>query len=130
RSTAGTTALPIARVARIIKADQEIDTTSKESVFLIAAATEIFIKHLSDQAYANARLEKRKVVHYKDLQRAIQRDWTLDFLKEIVPMSMPLSAALAKRQFKLEDNLKNDAGVMDSGSDEGQEDGKDDAASE
>ena len=133
KETLGTTALPIARVQRIIKADQEMENTSKEAVFLIAAAAELFIKHLSDLSYTQAKLDKnRKVVHYRDVQRAVQKDWTLEFLQELVPPSMPLSAALAKRQTKLEENLKIEAGVMD-GEDireEGEEGGDDEDADE
>ncbi len=109
----GTTVLPIARVQRIIKADPEMENTSKEAVFMIAAATELFIKHLSDAAYTQARLEKRKVLHYRDVQRAVARDQTLDFLRDIVPASMSLSSALAMRQGKLEEALKIDAGLID-----------------
>ena len=121
--TLGTTLLPIARVQRIVKADQDMDLASKEAIFLLASAAEYFVKYLSDLAYTYSRLDKRKAIIYKDLQRAIARNPALDFLSDIVPSSMPLSTALQKRQGKLADNLLREAGVMNG--EEGERDEED-----
>lgn len=59
---------------------------------------EIYIHHLVDAAYTQARLDKRKAVVYKDVARAIKNTPHLDFLMDVVPMAMPLSQALAARQ--------------------------------
>ncbi|CDW97953.1 hypothetical protein [Sporisorium scitamineum] len=74
KSQRGVSIFPTARVARIIKADRDVDICSKEATFLISVATEIFVKKLTDEAYANAKLDKRKHVFYKDLSRAVQQN--------------------------------------------------------
>jgi hypothetical protein len=86
--------LPTSRVQKIIKSDGDIGTCQKEAVFLISAATvsslslpcprrtdlsdrassltvareqEHFIQKLTGSAYANARLDHRSTVQYRDL---------------------------------------------------------------
>lgn len=83
-----------------------------------------------DEAYTQARLDKRKAVVYKDVARAIKHTPHLEFLMDVVPMSMPLSQALAERQrhfdfaaaletagsgggLPLDDSLANGAGLAD-----------------
>lgn len=97
----GVSVFPVARVQRIIKADRDVDICSKEATFLISIATEIFIRRLTDDAYTNAKLDKRKHVFYKDLSRAVQQTESLEFLRDAIPTAMPLSSALEARQTKL-----------------------------
>ncbi|KAJ1020694.1 hypothetical protein NDA16_004086 [Ustilago loliicola] len=101
-STRGTSVFPTARVSKIIKADRDVDICSKEATFLISIATEIFIKKLTDQAYTNARLDKRKHIFYKDLSRAVQQTESLEFLKDVIPTPIALSSALQARHGKMQ----------------------------
>ncbi|WFD32124.1 DNA-directed DNA polymerase [Malassezia sp. CBS 17886] len=118
-SEKGTTVFPVARVAKIIKvgpagalspqADTAVDICSKEATFLISAATvhlrvvfadwqELFVKKFVDDGCANARLDKRKMVRYDDMARAVQQNEFMDFLQEVIPMPVPLSTALQQRK--------------------------------
>ncbi|CAD6888225.1 unnamed protein product [Tilletia laevis] len=94
----GTSVFPTARMQRIIKSDEDLTNCSAEAAFLIAIATECFIKYFVEESYASARMEKRKAISYKDCQRAVQREWALGFLQEAVPATMPLSVALKKAE--------------------------------
>ncbi|KAK0531755.1 hypothetical protein OC835_003551 [Tilletia horrida] len=94
----GTSVFPTARMQRIIKSDEDLTNCSAEAAFLIAIATECFIKYFVEESYASARMEKRRAISYKDCQRAVQREWALGFLQEAVPPTMPLSAALKKAE--------------------------------
>ncbi|KAG8920872.1 hypothetical protein FRC01_000549 [Tulasnella sp. 417] len=98
----GTTLLPLARVQKIIKADKEMATTTKEAVFLIAVATEEFIKKLARAGQAQARREGRLTVQQKDLAIAVKQNEGLSFLEDIIPQSMSATAALDKREKKLQ----------------------------
>ncbi|KAG8955876.1 hypothetical protein FRC04_006323 [Tulasnella sp. 424] len=98
----GTTLLPLARVQKIIKADKEMATTTKEAVFLIAVATEEFIKKLARAGQAQARREGRLTVQQKDLAIAVKQNEGLSFLEDIIPQSMPATTALEKREKKLQ----------------------------
>ncbi|GAA5973810.1 hypothetical protein JCM3765_004590, partial [Sporobolomyces pararoseus] len=94
----GTSVLPVSRVNRIIKADQDVNLCSKEAIFLIAKATERMVAQMTAQAHANARLQKRnKLVKYSDLAAtASQPQWF--YLGEVVPHPIPLKTAKALRQ--------------------------------
>lgn len=109
----GVSVLPVARVQRIIKADRDVDICSREATFLVSMATELFIKKITDEAYTNARLDKRKVVQYKDLSRAVQQNEYLDFLKPVIPTSMSLSSALEARKDKLDQRQQEENMILE-----------------
>ena len=109
----GVSIFPTARVARIIKADRDVEICSKEATFLISIATELFIKKLTDEAYTNAKLDKRKHVFYKDLSRAVQQNEYLEFLKDAIPTPMALSAALEARQDKLQQKQSEENMILE-----------------
>jgi len=77
----GTTIFPLARVKRIIKADKELDMMSSEATFLVAVATEYFIKHFMEEGYTKARLERRRIVNYKDMANVVARSDEFEFLR-------------------------------------------------
>ncbi|KAG8945318.1 hypothetical protein FRC00_010141 [Tulasnella sp. 408] len=77
-------------------------TTTKEAVFLIAVATEEFIKKLARAGQAQARREGRLTVQQKDLAIAVKQNEGLSFLEDIIPQSMPATTALDKREKKLQ----------------------------
>ncbi|GAA6007338.1 histone-fold domain-containing protein [Rhodotorula paludigena] len=92
-------AIPSARVNRIIKADKEVRLCSKEAIFLISKATEMMIERMSEQAYDHARMQKKnaKVVKYDDLAAVAQSpQWY--YLGEVIPQGQPLHAALEARR--------------------------------
>ncbi|EIM24307.1 histone-fold-containing protein [Wallemia mellicola CBS 633.66] len=98
----GTTHMPIARVQKIIKADKEMENCGREATFLIAVATEYFIKYLTDAGYIEARLDKRNTIQYKDLAHAVDKSEELEFLKEIIPSKLTMQKAL-----ELQHNKRN-----------------------
>jgi histone H3/H4 len=75
------TVFPLARISRIVKVDKEIEMTSKDAIWTISLATELFIKHITDSAYAKARLEKKKTITYKELAAAVESQSELFFLQ-------------------------------------------------
>jgi histone H3/H4 len=72
--------LPIARVKRIIKQDDEITACSTSAVYAIASATELFIKHFTEQALLRTKFEKRKKMSYNDFAEAVSSVSELQFL--------------------------------------------------
>uniref|UniRef100_A0A060THF0 ARAD1D30426p n=1 Tax=Blastobotrys adeninivorans TaxID=409370 RepID=A0A060THF0_BLAAD len=77
--------IPIARVKRIIKADEDITTVSTGAVYAIAAATELFTHYFAEQACLSAQADKRKKLNYSDFATAVQNTDQLEFLSDIVP---------------------------------------------
>lgn len=89
---------PLARVSRIVKADRDVETTSKDAIWTIAMATvstirerhvflltatmqEAFIKHMADSALAQARLDGKRIVTYKELATAVESQPEFFFLQ-------------------------------------------------
>lgn len=92
----GTSALPISRVHRIIKADIDVRLCSKESIFLIGKATEYMIGKLTAQAHEKAMINKRpKMIKYSDLAAVTVRpEWF--YLSEVIPLTITLASAQQK----------------------------------
>ncbi|KAK1922238.1 histone-fold-containing protein [Papiliotrema laurentii] len=97
----GTTVFPIARIRKIIKADKDLDMMTGEAVFMIAVATEYFIQHFMEEGLTKAQLDRRKLVTYKDLASVVSRSDEFDFLRDVIPMPIPMSEALELRRQKL-----------------------------
>ncbi|KAF9089981.1 hypothetical protein BGX23_006322 [Mortierella sp. AD031] len=106
----GVTVLPVARVKRIIKEDKDIQMVSNDAVFLISLATELFLESFTAKAFNLAKIEKRKTVSYKDLATAVTQHDSLEFLQDVVPKTMPLSAAIEKQRVDKEKEEMGDLG--------------------
>ncbi|KAG9245015.1 hypothetical protein BJ878DRAFT_534203 [Calycina marina] len=98
----GTTALPFARVKRLINIDQEINTCSNQASFVITQATEMFIQYLAEQGHNMVKSEKkpRRNIQYRDLAGAVSRRDNLEFLSDIVPKTMPYAEVKKKNAAK------------------------------
>ncbi|KAF8333516.1 uncharacterized protein EI90DRAFT_568546 [Cantharellus anzutake] len=90
----GQSLLPLSRVSKIMKADKELGTAAKEAIFLVAIATEEFIKRLGIEGHNQAIREGRSIVMLKDL---VRRTDELLFLQDIIPHTITASAALTRR---------------------------------
>ncbi|RNA42488.1 DNA polymerase epsilon subunit 4 [Brachionus plicatilis] len=72
--------LALSRIKTIMKLDPELNLTSKDSVFLIAKATELFIEFLSKEAYKFTSQGARKTIQRKDIDQAVNSVDSLCFL--------------------------------------------------
>ncbi|GHJ89417.1 hypothetical protein NliqN6_5819 [Naganishia liquefaciens] len=99
----GTTGLPVARVKRILGADEDLQNIGREALFLLSIATEQFLKRMADSGYVKARMDGRKTVTLKDLSNAVKHQPEMEFLSDIIPAAVPLSVALATRKKNAQD---------------------------
>lgn len=90
--------LPLARVKRIMKQDDEIVSVSSGAVIAVAAATDIFIQYFTEQALLVARGEKHKKLSYNDFANAVARVEQLEFLSELVPKTIPYKKVIERKQ--------------------------------
>ncbi|KAF9905127.1 hypothetical protein EC991_002013 [Linnemannia zychae] len=110
----GVTQLPVARVKRIIKEDKDVQMVSNDAVFLISLATELFLESFATKAFNLAKIEKRKTVSYKDLATAVTQHDSLEFLQDVVPKTMTLTAAIEKQRAAQEEaEMGDDDGAED-----------------
>ncbi len=78
---------PVARVQKIIQADPERLTVTKNASFAIALATEMMIQHLAVTTHNVVKAERkpRRNIQYRDVSGAVSKTDNLEFLVDVVP---------------------------------------------
>jgi len=71
---------PLGTVKRIIKMDPDVNIISKDSIFLITKALEMFVQSLSIEAYSYTAGAKKKTMSKQDVEKAIDAVDALAFL--------------------------------------------------
>ncbi|XP_010249038.1 PREDICTED: nuclear transcription factor Y subunit C-1-like [Nelumbo nucifera] len=77
--------LPLARIKKIMKADEDVRMISAEAPILFAKACELFILELTIRSWLHAEENKRRTLQKNDIAAAITRTGIFDFLVDIVP---------------------------------------------
>ncbi|XP_077546838.1 nuclear transcription factor Y subunit gamma-like isoform X2 [Haemaphysalis longicornis] len=77
--------LPLARIKKIMKLDEDVKMISAEAPVLFARAAEIFITELSLRAWVHTEDNKRRTLQRNDIAMAITKYDQFDFLIDIVP---------------------------------------------
>ncbi|KAI3451794.1 hypothetical protein Pfo_008459 [Paulownia fortunei] len=91
--------LPLARIKKVMKSDEQVKMISADTPVVFAKACEMFIMELSLRAWMHTQDNKRRTLQRNDVANAIRDEDLLVFLKDIVPMEIhqgappPLSAA-------------------------------------
>ena len=76
--------LPLARIKRIMKSDEDVRMISAEAPVLFAKACEMFILELTLRSWCYSEKSKRKTLEKEDIQTALRRTDAFDFLAEVV----------------------------------------------
>ena len=76
--------LPLARIKRIMKSDEDVRMISAEAPVLFAKACELFILDLSIRSWNYSQLHKRRTLQKEDVKEAIQRTDIFDFLVDVI----------------------------------------------
>merc|ERR1719259_515744 len=77
--------LPLARIKRIMKLDEEVKMISSEAPALFSKAAQIFITELTLRAWIHTEDSKRRTLQRNDIAMAITKFDQFDFLIDIVP---------------------------------------------
>lgn len=77
--------LPLARIKKIMKQDEEVKMISAEAPVLFSKACELFIHELTMRAWNNTEESKRRTLQRNDIASAITKTDMFDFLIDIVP---------------------------------------------
>ncbi|KAF8412680.1 hypothetical protein HHK36_000648 [Tetracentron sinense] len=77
--------LPLARIKKIMKADEDVRMISVEAPVLFAKACEMFILELTLRSWIHTEENKRRTIQKNDIAAAITRTDIFDFLVDIVP---------------------------------------------
>ncbi|XP_009786327.1 uncharacterized protein LOC107784093 [Nicotiana tabacum] len=79
--------IPLGRVKKIMKLDQDINKVNSEALHLIASSTELFLEVLTEKSAQVALEKKRKTIKLEHLRVAVKRHQpTNDFLLDSLPV--------------------------------------------
>lgn len=87
--------LPLARIKKIMKADEDVRMISAEAPIVFARACEMFILELTLRSWNHTEENKRRTLQKNDIAAAITRTDIFDFLVDIVPREDLKDEALA-----------------------------------
>ena len=76
--------LPLARIKRIMKSDEDVRMISAEAPVLFAKACEMFILELTLRSWSYSENNKRRTLQKEDIREAIQRTDVFDFLVDVI----------------------------------------------
>lgn len=77
--------LPLARIKKIMKADEDVRMISAEAPVIFARACEMFILELTLRSWNHTEENRRRTLQKNDIAAAITRTDIFDFLVDIVP---------------------------------------------
>ena len=92
--------LPLARIKKIMKSDDEVRMISAEVPILFSKACELFILDLTMRAWAHTADTNRRTLQRSDVADAIMEGEGMDFLVDIVPREDDVSVAGVKKSDK------------------------------
>jgi len=77
--------LPLARIKKIMKMEEEVVMISAEAPMLFAKAAQLFINELTLRSWIHTEENKRRTLQRQDIATAISKFDQFDFLIDIVP---------------------------------------------
>lgn len=77
--------LPLSRIKKIMKADEDVRMISAEAPVIFAKACEMFILELTLRSWIHTEENKRRTLQKNDIAAAISRTDVFDFLVDIIP---------------------------------------------
>ncbi|KAK9766464.1 CCAAT- binding transcription factor component [Basidiobolus ranarum] len=77
--------LPLARIKKVMKTDEDVKMISAEAPILFSKACEIFITEITMRAWMHAEENKRRTLQRSDVASAVSKSDQFDFLIDIVP---------------------------------------------
>jgi len=89
--------LPLARVKKIMKSDEDVRMISAEAPVLFAKACEIFIIELTHRAWFHTEEGKRRTLQKNDIAQCIANTDIFDFLIDIIPREEYTKNAILKK---------------------------------
>lgn len=98
KEESGLLTLPLTRIRRMVKEDEDVKNVAGDAAFVIARATELFIEQLAARTAAKVPAGSKKGVTYKEVSRAVAEYSACDFLADIVPQKLTAAELLQQMQ--------------------------------
>jgi histone H3/H4 len=93
--------IPLARVRKIIKEDEDVQLCSSDAATLISLATEMFSDYLAKKSFEYAVKDKRKTLLLKDIARAVKENDDLFFLTDATTELVMTTESIKKEKHSL-----------------------------
>ncbi|KAI5184533.1 nuclear transcription factor Y, gamma [Nematocida homosporus] len=93
-------ALPLARIKRLMKVEQEVSKVASEVPLLFSRVTEIFIEELTLRAWQHTEEGKRRILQRSDICSAIKSSDLFDFLIYLMPRGSGIIETSAHPKYK------------------------------
>lgn len=77
--------LPLARIKKVMKTDEDVRMISAEAPILFAKGCDVFITELTMRAWIHAEENKRRTLQKLDIAAALTKSDMFDFLIDVVP---------------------------------------------
>ncbi|KAF8065657.1 NFYC4 [Scenedesmus sp. PABB004] len=87
--------LPLARIKKIMKSDEDVRMISAEAPVLFAKACEMFILELTLRGWVHSEDNRRRTLQRSDIAAAVAKNEIFDFLADVVPLDEATKAELA-----------------------------------
>eukprot|EP00462_Mataza_sp_D1_P021242 CAMPEP_0175136854 /NCGR_PEP_ID=MMETSP0087-20121206/9501_1 /TAXON_ID=136419 /ORGANISM="Unknown Unknown, Strain D1" /LENGTH=283 /DNA_ID=CAMNT_0016419645 /DNA_START=22 /DNA_END=873 /DNA_ORIENTATION=- len=84
--------LPLARIKKIMKSDEDVRMISQEAPILFSKACELFVLDLTIRAWSHTDQNNRRTLQRSDVAAAINSNEMFDFLVDLVPRDEPEAA--------------------------------------
>ncbi|ORX91722.1 histone-fold-containing protein [Basidiobolus meristosporus CBS 931.73] len=95
--------LPLARIKKVMKTDEDVKMISAEAPILFSKACEIFITEITMRAWMHAEENKRRTLQRSDVASAVSKSDQFDFLIDIVPREDLSKAKRPKEESEIYD---------------------------
>ena len=76
--------LPLARIKKIMKNDEDVKMISSEAPALFAKACELFLIEITHRAWIHTEEKRRRTLQKEDIKSCISRTEIFDFLLDLV----------------------------------------------
>ena len=113
--------LPLARIKKVMKTDEDVRMISAEAPILFAKGCDIFITELTMRAWIHAEENKRRTLQKLDIAAALTKLDMFDFLIDVVPREeekpkkYPLAPAPSGRYYDGYDYQQQGAALLPAG---------------
>lgn len=77
--------LPLARIKRLMKVEEEVKMVANDVPILFSKVTEKFVEELTLRAWLNTENNRRRILQKNDLSAAVKTSDVFDFLIYVVP---------------------------------------------
>ncbi|KAM0687528.1 CCAAT- binding transcription factor component, partial [Conglomerata obtusa] len=103
--------LPLARIKRLMKVEEEVKMVANEVPVLFSKVTEHFVEELTLRAWINTESNRRRILQKNDLGVAVKTSDMFDFLIYVIPKGESINEVdYNKRLYenKIEEHTESD----------------------